>query len=380
MFLFLSNFKKIIYLDNSSTNQKPKILFKSIINVLQKKNFNLNRGEYNLIQKNFFFFKKIKKIIKKIIKTNFIEEIIFFYNSTFSINFVILNLLNFIRINNEILISNKEHNSILLPLLKIFKNKNIKLIIFPNYKNNINLNIFCNYFNINTIIYINNISSNNFGYINKLKKIIKICNFNNIITIVDATQSISNININLKKDKIDFLFFSFHKLYSLTGVSILYCKIFFLSKLNPVLTGGGSLYYNENKFIFKNFDEKFYFGTQNIFSIYSSYYSLKWFLSNKKFIFFLNFYIKKSIFNIFNKKKYNFSNIILLKNYNTIFNNYLDINKILSRCDNLCNFLKKMFINKNKNCRLSYNFFNKIKEILKIKFLIFFFNFKIINN
>ncbi|WMC20497.1 MAG: aminotransferase class V-fold PLP-dependent enzyme [Candidatus Carsonella ruddii] len=380
MFLFLSNFKKIIYLDNSSTNQKPKILFKSIINILQKKNFNLNRGEYNLLQKNFFFFKKIKKIIKKIIKSNFIEEIIFFNNSTFSINFIILNLLNFIKINNEILISNKEHNSILLPLLKIFKNKNIKLIIFPNYKNNININIFCNYFNKYTLMYINNVSSNNFGYINKLKKIIKICNFNNIITVIDATQSISNININLKKNKIDFLFFSFHKLYSLTGVSVLYCKIFFLSKLNPILTGGGSLYYNENKFIFKNFDEKFYFGTQNIFSIYSSYYSLKWFLSNKKFIFFLNFYIKKSIFKIFNKKKNNFSNIILLKNYNIIFNNYLDINKILSRCDNLCNFLKKMFINKNKNCRLSYNFFNKIKEIFKIKFLIFFFNFKIINN
>ncbi|MGP4128104.1 MAG: aminotransferase class V-fold PLP-dependent enzyme [Candidatus Carsonella ruddii] len=381
MFFFLSNFKKIIYFDNSSTNQKPKILFKSIINVLQKKNFNLNRGEYSILQKTSIFLKKIKNIIKKIINSNFVEEIILFYNSTFSINFVLLNLKNFIKINNEILISNKEHNSVLVPLLKIFKNKKVKLIVFPIYKNKININIFCNYINKNTNIYINNISSNNFGYINKLKKIIKICNYNNIISIIDATQSISNININLKKNKIDFFFFSLHKLYSLTGVSVLYCRIFFLSKLNPILTGGGSLYYNENKFIFKNFDEKFYFGTQNIISIYSSYYSLKWFLSNKKFIFFINFFIKKTIFNIFNKKKSNFSNIILLKSYSNIFfNNYLDINKIISRCDNLCNFLKKMFINKNKNCRLSYNFFNKIKEFLKIKFLIFFFNFKIINN
>ncbi|BFI90857.1 aminotransferase class V-fold PLP-dependent enzyme [Candidatus Carsonella ruddii] len=381
MFLFLSNFKKIIYFDSSSTNQKPKILFKSIINILQKKNFNLNRGEYNLLQKNFFFFKKIKKIIKIILNSSFIEEIILFYNSTFSINFILLNLINFIKINNEILISNKEHNSILIPLLKILKNKINKIVIFPNFKNKIIINIFCNYLNKNTFLYINNISSNNYGYINKYKKIIKICNFNNIISIIDATQSISSIEINLKKSKIDFLFFSFHKLYSLTGVSILYCKINFLSKLNPILTGGGSLYYNNKKFIFKNFDEKFYFGTQNIFSIYSSYYSLKWFLSNKKYIFFLNFFIKKTIFNIFNKKKNNFSNIILLKFKNNVFlSNYLDTNKIISRCDNLCNFLKKMFINKKNNCRLSYNFFNKIKEILKIKFLIFFFNFKIINN
>ncbi|AFP83892.1 aminotransferase class V-fold PLP-dependent enzyme [Candidatus Carsonella ruddii] len=379
MFYFLINFKKIIYLDNSSTNQKPKILFKSIINVLQKKNFNLNRGEYNLLQKNFFFFKKIKFLIKKILNINFIEEIIFFFNSTFSINFIILNLKNFFKNNNEIIISNKEHNSIILPLLKILKNKNLKLIIFPNYKNKIYINIICNFLNVYTLLCIININSNNYGVINKFKKIIKICNYNNIITLIDNTQSISSININLKKIKIDFLIFSLHKLYSLTGVSVLYCKIFFLSKINPILIGGGSLFLS-NKFIFKNFDEKFYFGTQNIISIYSNYYSLKWYLRNKKIIFFINFYIKKSIFSIFYKKNFYFTNIILLKiNNNKLLNDFLDLNKIILRCDNLCNFLKKMFINNNNNCRLSYNFFNKIKEIIKIKFLIFFFNFKIIN-
>ncbi|AFP84081.1 putative selenocysteine lyase [Candidatus Carsonella ruddii HT isolate Thao2000] len=379
MFIFLKKFKKIIYLDNSSTNQKPKILFKSIINVLQKKNFNLNRGENNLLQKNFFFFKKIKFLIKKILNINFIEEIIFFFNTTFSINFIIINLKNFIINNNEILISNKEHNSIILPLLKILKNKILKIIIFPNYKNKIYINILCNYFKNNTLLCIINITSNNYGFLSKIKKIINICNYNNIITIVDKTQSISSIHINLKKIKIDFLIFSLHKLYSLTGISILYCKIFFLSKLNPILVGGGSLFLNYN-FNFKNFDEKFYFGTQNIFSIYSSYYSLKWYLSNKKNIFFINYYIKKSIFFIFNKKSFCFTNIILLKNKNNkLLNDYFNLNKIILRCDNLCNFLKKMFINKNNNCRLSYNFFNKIKEIIKIKFLIFFFNFNIIN-
>ncbi|MBY0585458.1 aminotransferase class V-fold PLP-dependent enzyme, partial [Candidatus Carsonella ruddii] len=110
MFIFLINYKKFIYFDNSSTNQKPNILFKSSINILQKKNFNLNKGNYNLLNKNLFFFKKIKFLFKNLINCNFIEEIIFFFNSTFSINFIFFNLINFLKLNSEILISNKEHN------------------------------------------------------------------------------------------------------------------------------------------------------------------------------------------------------------------------------------------------------------------------------
>ncbi|WP_433927784.1 aminotransferase class V-fold PLP-dependent enzyme [Candidatus Carsonella ruddii] len=380
MFIFLLNYKKMIYFDNSSTNQKPNILFKSSINILQKKNFNLNKGNYNLLDKNLIFFKKIKFLLKYLIKCNFIEELIFFFNSTFSINFIFFNLINFININNEILISNKEHNSVFISLIKIFKYKKCKIIIFPTIKQNIFLNIICNYINEKIIFCIINQISNNFGIINKIKNILSICNYNNIISIVDITQSISSLNINIKKIKPNFLFFSLHKLYSLTGISILFLNINLLSKIKPLFVGGGSsLIFNYN-ILYKKFNEKFYFGTQNIYSLFSSYYSLKWFLSNKKFIFYINLYLKKKSFILFKKKKIFFTNIFLLKCKNIYnFNMFLDINKIIIRCDNLCNFMKNMFINKKNNCRISINFFNKLKEILKMKFLIFFFNFRIKN-
>ncbi|XOD39023.1 MAG: aminotransferase class V-fold PLP-dependent enzyme [Candidatus Carsonella ruddii] len=380
MFFFLINYKKFIYFDNSSTNQKPNILFKSSINILQKNNFNLNKGSYNLLNKNLIKFKKIKLLIKYITNCNFIEELIFFFNSTFSINFIFLNLINFIKFKSEILISNKEHNSIFISLLQLFKFKNIKLIVFPTIKQKVYKNIFCNYIKINTFCCIINQISNNYGIINKINALIKICNYNNIITLIDCTQSISFIEINILKNKPTFLFFSFHKLYSLTGVSVFYCNINFLNKLKPVFCGGGSTTLNKYCIKYKKFNEKFYFGTQNIFSLLSSYYSLKWFLRNKKFIFYINNYLKKNIFLLFFKKKNFFSNTLLLKCKNIeIFNSYLDINKIILRCDNLCNFMKNMFINKKKNCRISFNFFNKLKEILKIKFLIFFYNFRIKN-
>ncbi|MFI4883731.1 MAG: aminotransferase class V-fold PLP-dependent enzyme [Candidatus Carsonella ruddii] len=380
MFFFLKKIKKKIYFDNSSTNQKPDILFKSIINILQKKNFNLNRGNNNLNIENFFFFKKIKKILNLLINNIFIEEIIFFFNSTFSINFLLLNLLNIIKKNYQILISNKEHNSILISLIKILKFKKNKIIVFPSIKNKNYLNIFCNFINSNTFVFIINHISNNFGYINKIKYFFKICLFNNIITILDCTQSITYLKINIKKTNIIFLFFSFHKIYSLTGSSLLFCNMFMLKKINMLFTGGGNVNFNNYIIKHKKYDEKFYFGTQNFISIFSSYYSIKWFLTNKKFIFYKNLYFKKIIFCIFNKKKKTFSNILLINSKNVFFlNNILNLNKIIIRCDYLCNFMKIMFINKKNNCRISFNFFNKIKEILKIKFLIFFYNFRIKN-
>ncbi|MFI4870098.1 MAG: aminotransferase class V-fold PLP-dependent enzyme [Candidatus Carsonella ruddii] len=303
MFFFLKKIKKKIYFDNSSTNQKPNILFKSIINILQKKNFNLNRGNYNLNIKNLFFFKKIKKILTLLINNIFIEEIIFFFNSTFSINFLLLNLLNIIKKNYQILISNKEHNSILISLIKILKLKHNKIIVFPTIKNKNYLNIFCNFINFNTFIFIINQISNNFGYINKIKYFFKICLLNNIITILDSTQSITYLKINIKKINVIFLFFSFHKLYSLTGSSILFCNIFILKKINPLFSGGGGVSFVNYIIKYKNYDEKFYFGTQNFISIFSSYYSIKWFITNKKNIFYKNLYFKKIIFYIFNKKK-----------------------------------------------------------------------------
>ncbi|MBY0585489.1 hypothetical protein K5B08_01200, partial [Candidatus Carsonella ruddii] len=102
-----------------------------------------------------------------------------------------------------------------------------------------------------------------------------------------------------------------------------------LTKLKPFFSGGGSALINGYCIKYKNFNEKFYFGTQNIYSLFSSYYSLKWFLRNKKFIFFTNFYIKKNSFLFFKKKKKMFTNIFLLKCKNISFLNFfLDINKI----------------------------------------------------
>ncbi|AFP83512.1 aminotransferase class V-fold PLP-dependent enzyme [Candidatus Carsonella ruddii] len=380
-FPFFLYYKKIINFDNSSTNQKPKIFFKSTINCLKIKNLNLNRGDFYLINKLEIFYNKFKLLIKKILNINYLEEIIISYNSTFSINFLINNLLNFFITKNEIIVSNTEHNSIIIPLINFIKKKNCIIKIIPTFKNYINNNLLCNYYNNLTKLLIINHLSNNIGIINNIKNLSKISHFNNTIIFVDSTQSISYILKNIKKIKIDFLIFSLHKIFSATGVSVIYFNLFFNNKLSYLYYGGSSIKFLNYKEIFlKKNSLKFEIGTINLNGIFSSYYSLKWYLKNKKNIFFLNYYLKKNFFFLFKKKKKNIINIFLLNiKKNFLFIYFLEKNKILTRCDNLCNYIKNNFINKKKNCRISFSFYNNIKEILKLKFLIFFYNFKIKN-
>ncbi|BAF35066.1 selenocysteine lyase [Candidatus Carsonella ruddii PV] len=374
-------YKKIIYFDSSSTNQKPKIYFKSILNCVKKKNFNINRGDNYLIKKVNLIIKKFKLLIKKLILNNYIEEIIIFFNSTYSINFILNSLINLINEKTNILISNMEHNSLFLPILKIIKFKNCKLIVFPTINNNLYLNLICNYFKNKIFFFIINQISN-LGLMNQIKKISTIVHYNNSIIIVDATQSISFINVNIKYSKIDFFFFSLHKIFSSTGISILYYNLFYLNKLLlPNYGSGSTLNINYKKIKIKNFNEKFEIGTQNLIAIFSSYYTIKWFLKNKKYFFYINNFLKNIFFIIFKKKKKNIINNYLIKiNKNIFFIYFIELNKIISRCDLLCNFSKQLFLNKNINCRISINFYNNIKEIIKLKFLIFFFNYNITNN
>ncbi|AFP84262.1 aminotransferase class V-fold PLP-dependent enzyme [Candidatus Carsonella ruddii] len=373
-------YKKIIYFDNSSTNQKPKIYFKSILNCIKKKNFNINRGDNFFIKKVNLSINKFKLLIKKLILNNYLEEIVILFNSTYSINFILKSLINLIIKNKYILISNMEHNSIILPFLKIIKLKNCKLIVFPTINNNLCKNLICNYFKKNIIFFVVNQISN-LGLLNNIKKISIISHYNNCIIIVDATQSISFININIKCIKADFFFFSLHKIFSSTGVSILYYNLFYLNKLIIINYGSGiTNIISYKKIKFKNFYEKFEIGTQNLLSIFSSYYSIKWFIKNKKYFFYINNYLKHIFQIIFKKKKKNLINNYLIKiNKNIFFINFIELNKIICRCDLLCNFSKQLFLSKNKNCRISINFYNNIKEIIKLKFLIFFFNYNIIN-
>ncbi len=269
------NGNKIVYLDNASTTQKPKIVINSQ-NKLYKNNYSsVNRSIYTLSNKNSNNIEKIRIKITKFINATSPEEIIFTQNTTEGIN-LISNILSKKNIYPEdnIIISITEHHANFIPWYMICKNIGCKLkIIDIDKQGNININKLKKIINKNTKILSITHISNVLGIINPIEKIIKLTKKFNIITIIDGSQSIIHKKINVKKIDCDFYIFSGHKMYAPTGVGIIYCKKNIIQNLDPWKLGGGIIANiniknnNINNIKFINSPWKFESGTYNLESI-----------------------------------------------------------------------------------------------------------------
>ncbi len=278
------NKKKIIYLDNATTLQKPKLVIKSTYKFITQKYSSINRGIYTLSNINTNNVEEIRIQVSKFINSNSAEEIIFIKNTTEGIN-LLSNILTekFTKPKDNILISLMEHHSNIAPWFNISKKLNLELRIIKIKKNGkLNIKHFKKLIDKNTKILSITHISNVLGIINPIKKIIKIAKKNKIITIIDGSQSISHIKIDVKNINCDFYVFSGHKMYSLNGIGILYGRKILLETLKPWVYGGGivsNININNNIIKSINFINppwKFESGTYNIESIISLKYAIKY--------------------------------------------------------------------------------------------------------
>jgi len=230
---------KLIYLDSASTTQKPNSVINSISNFYKKSNANVHRGTYQIAEEATLKYENSRKIIAKFINAKQ-EEIVFTKSTTESINLVAYSLgFNFFKKNDEILITEMEHHSNIVPWQVISKKFNIILKYIPlNNKGELDTSNLFNLITKKTKLISITHMSNVLGTINPIKKIISIANKKNILTLIDAAQSISHIPLDVKKLNCDYLVFSGHKIMGPTGVGILYGKNNLLNSMEPFLTGG----------------------------------------------------------------------------------------------------------------------------------------------
>jgi len=267
-FPIFKNNKNLIYLDNAATSQRPKQVIDSIKDFYENSNANINRGLYTLSEEATKKYNEARKIISDFINANE-KEIIFTRNTTESINLLSYTIKSIIpKGKDEIVLTEMEHHSNLIPWQQLAKRNNMKLK-FIKIKSDFTLDIedakqkITDKTAILSIVHI----SNTLGTINPVKELIKIAKEKgkNILTIVDAAQSISHIKIDVEDLDCDFLAFSSHKMLGPTGIGVLYGKISLLEKLEPFNFGGGmikSVSYEDA--IWNTVPEKFEAGTQNI--------------------------------------------------------------------------------------------------------------------
>ena len=256
----------LVYLDNAATSQKPKQVIDAIKKFYENENANIHRGVYTLSEIATEKYEEARKKTSAFINAS-PEEIVFTRNTTESINLLSYTLKEIIPENkNEILLSEMEHHSNLIPWQQFAKKHNFKLKFIPITKNyELDYEKAEELINDKTAILSVTHVSNVLGTVNDIKFLIKLAKEKKVLTIIDAAQSIPHMKINVRDFDCDFLAFSSHKMYGPLGVGILYGKRELLKKLPPFLYGGGMITeVNYENASFKENPEKFEAGTPNI--------------------------------------------------------------------------------------------------------------------
>ena len=259
--------RKIAYLDSGATTQKPVQVLEAIEKFYENNNANPHRGAYSLSIEATEEYENTRTKIAKFINAMHREEIIFSKNATESLNLIAYSYgLEKLKNDDEIVISIMEHHSNLVPWQKVNKTTGAKLnYMYMNDQFELSdEEIESKITDKTKIVGITHVS-NVLGTINNVEKIIKCAHKKGAIVVVDASQSIPHMKIDVQKLNADFLVFSGHKMLAPLGIGVLYGKKELLNKMNPFLMGGDMIeYVYEQDTTYAPLPNKFEAGTQNV--------------------------------------------------------------------------------------------------------------------
>lgn len=260
--------KPLVYLDNAATTQKPNSVINAINKYYQEENSNIHRGAHYLSEMATLEYEKARRKVQTFINAEYEEETIFTKGTTDSINLIatIFERSGTIKPGDEILISELEHHSNIVPWQMLCSNTNALLKVIPiNENGELILEEFENLLSEKTKIVSVNYISNSLGTVNPIDKIIELSHKFGAKVVIDAAQAIQHKKVDVQTLDCDFLAFSGHKIYGPTGIGILYGKKELLEKFPPYQGGGEMI--KEVKFdktTFNSLPFKYEAGTPNI--------------------------------------------------------------------------------------------------------------------
>ncbi len=260
-------YKPLVYLDNAATTFKPQSVIDTITQHYTFQTSNVHRGVHYLSEQATVAYEHSRAKVKDFINAQNTEEIIFTRGTTESINLVAQSYgRTFLKEGDEIIISEMEHHSNIVPWQMLCEEKGCVLRVIPIDENGeIIFEAFEQLLNTKTrlvsIVYI----SNSLGTINPVKKMIQSAHRMNIPVLVDGAQAVGHRKVDVQDLDCDFFALSGHKLFGPTGVGVLYGKKEFLEKMPPILGGGDMIAsVTFEKTTYNTLPYKFEAGTPNI--------------------------------------------------------------------------------------------------------------------
>ena len=229
----------LIYLDNAATTQKPSVVLNKVNKLYKEANANVHRAIYDLGNKSTKLYEDSRKKVADFINANSEKEIIFTSGATESLNLLAYSIGKNIREGDQILISEMEHHSNIVPWQLLAKSTGAKINYIPISKNGeLDLKNTKKYFNKNTKIVSITHMSNVLGTINPIRKIAEMSHKVGALFIVDGAQGAPHMEVDIKKINCDFYVFSGHKMLAPTGIGVLWGKYKLLDDMEPFMGGG----------------------------------------------------------------------------------------------------------------------------------------------
>ncbi len=262
----------LVYLDNAATAQKPLVVIDSERDFYMYTNSNVHRGVHYLSEQATLVYENARLKIKEFINALSACEVVFTRGATEAINLVAYSYgRKNIKEGDEIIVSAMEHHANIIPWQVLCDEKNAKLRVIPmNDSGELILEEYEKMLNDKTKFVSVVQVSNSLGTINPVEEIIKLAHKRNIPVLVDGSQSIPHMKIDVQKMDCDFFVFSGHKLFGPSGTGILYGKTEFLNNMPPYQTGGDMIrYVTFEKTIYNDIPNKFEAGTPNIAGNYA---------------------------------------------------------------------------------------------------------------
>ncbi|QHC86063.1 cysteine sulfinate desulfinase [Empedobacter brevis] len=233
------NGKPLVYLDNGATSQKPKVVLDILDEYYEKYNANVHRGIHTLSQEATDLMEESRRKIQKFINAKHDHEIIFTRGTTEGINLVSNSLRNILTADDEIIITEIEHHSNIVPWQLLCQRTGAKLKYIPLTAEGIlDIEKLDDLLTDKTKLVCVNQVSNALGVVNPIKTIIEKAHSKGAWVLIDAAQSAPHTAIDVQEMECDLLVFSGHKMYGPTGIGVLYGKEEILNELPPFHGGG----------------------------------------------------------------------------------------------------------------------------------------------
>lgn len=232
--------KPLVYLDNAATTQKPLSVIEAMNNEYLNVNSNVHRGVHWLSQQATELHESARETLRKFINAKSANEIIFTRGTTESINLVAFSFVEgFMNAGDEVIVSEMEHHSNIVPWQLQMARKGIALKVAPiDDEGNLDMEAFKKLFSERTKLVSIAHVSNVLGTVNPIDEIIQFAHSQGVPVLVDGAQSAPHFAIDVQAMDCDFFALSGHKMYGPTGIGVLYGKEEWLDRMPPYQGGG----------------------------------------------------------------------------------------------------------------------------------------------